>query len=338
MSNGQPPRTPESEPPKFEFQPEFTESGVEFDVWRAEKRNGHPALGALSPSRASDFTTCPLLYRYRAIDRLPEPPSAAAARGTLVHEVLESIFDLPAAERVLATAVELLPEAWESLVAEAPELAELVAGVAGEASETGESGESGEAGESGASGDLSGEQLAAWLSGAEPLLRTYFRMEDPRRLEPAHRELHVECELPDGPVLRGFVDRVDIAPGAGVRIVDYKTGRAPGPGFEQKAMFQLRFYALVVWRMTGEMPALLQLNYLGSGEFLRLEPTEDDLERFEVKVRALWRAILARAEAGDWPAKPNRLCGWCSFHEFCPAQGGTLLPMPVLPAPTSGSV
>ena len=296
----------------FEFQPEITESGVEFDVWRAEKRDGHPALGALSPSRASDFTTCPLLYRYRAIDRLPEPPSAAAARGTLVHEVLESLFDLPAAERVLSTAVELLPEAWAALVAEAPELANLVTGD---------------------DGVLSGEQLSDWLRGAEPLLRTYFAMEDPRRLEPAHRELHVECELPDGPVLRGFVDRVDIAPGAGVRIVDYKTGRAPGPGFEQKAMFQLRFYALVVWRMTGEMPALLQLNYLGSGEFLRLQPTADDLERFEVKVRALWRAILARAEAGDWPAKPSRLCQWCSFHEFCPAQGGTLLPMPM-----SGSV
>src|SRR6185437_2099379 len=29
---------------------------------------------ALSPSRASDFMTCPLLYRFRVIDRIPEPP------------------------------------------------------------------------------------------------------------------------------------------------------------------------------------------------------------------------------------------------------------------------
>ena len=42
-------------------------------------------LPSLSPSRASDFMTCPLLYRFRVIDRLPEPPTQATARGTLVH-------------------------------------------------------------------------------------------------------------------------------------------------------------------------------------------------------------------------------------------------------------
>jgi putative RecB family exonuclease len=44
---------------------------------------------ALSPSRASDFKQCPLLYRFRAIDRLPEPPSTAQVRGSVVHAALE---------------------------------------------------------------------------------------------------------------------------------------------------------------------------------------------------------------------------------------------------------
>ena len=55
-------------------------------------------VGALSPSRAGDFMTCPLLYRFRVIDQLPERPSPAAVRGTLVHAVLERLYDLPAAE------------------------------------------------------------------------------------------------------------------------------------------------------------------------------------------------------------------------------------------------
>ncbi len=59
---------------------------------------------ALSPSRASDFKQCPLLYRFRAVDKLAAPPSAAAARGTLVHAVLERLFDLPADERTPAAA------------------------------------------------------------------------------------------------------------------------------------------------------------------------------------------------------------------------------------------
>ncbi|MDQ1691837.1 MAG: putative RecB family exonuclease, partial [Pseudonocardiales bacterium] len=38
-------------------------------------------VGSLSPSRAADFKTCPLLYRFRSIDRLPEKPTRDATRG-----------------------------------------------------------------------------------------------------------------------------------------------------------------------------------------------------------------------------------------------------------------
>lgn len=274
------------------------------ELWQATRHAGHPQLGALSPSRASDFTTCPLLYRYRTIDRLPEEPSPAMVRGTLIHTVLERIFDLPAADRTLDEAIALLPSSWDDLLAEEPEVAAVFGG------------------------DPDPAQSAAWLTDAEPLLATYFAMEDPRYLEPAHRELHVEYQLPDGPLLRGFVDRVDIAEGVGVRIVDYKTGRSPGPQFEQKSMFQLRFYALVIWRMTGALPALLQLNYLGNGEFLRLVPDVEDLRSFEAKLRRLWESIVLIAETGDWQPRPGGHCRWCSFAEHCPAQGGALLPLP----------
>ena len=54
---------------------------------------------ALSPSRASDFKQCPLLYRFRAIDRLPEPTSSAQLRGSVVHAALEQLYALPASER-----------------------------------------------------------------------------------------------------------------------------------------------------------------------------------------------------------------------------------------------
>ncbi|HBJ72875.1 MAG TPA: hypothetical protein DDY88_04020, partial [Actinobacteria bacterium] len=72
---------------------------------------------ALSPSRANDFQTCPLLFRLRSIDRLPEPPSAAAVRGTLVHEVLERMFDLPATERSIESTKTLVSQAWLRLAA-----------------------------------------------------------------------------------------------------------------------------------------------------------------------------------------------------------------------------
>ncbi len=269
------------------------------------------AIGALSPSRASDFMTCPLLYRFRVVDRLPERPGLAATRGTIVHAVLEELFDLPPIARTPERAGVLVRPAWQRLLAAEPDLAALFAD------------------------DADGSALASWLASAAELVGRYFTLEDPSRLEPRERELYVETMLDSGLLLRGYVDRLDVAPSGAMRVVDYKTGRAPGPGFEAKALFQMRFYALVLWRLHGAVPRLLQLVYLGSGEVLRYEPDEADLRATERKVRALWDAITHAAETGDWRASPSKLCEWCEHRERCPAFGGTPPPLPALPAQRS---
>ena len=73
--------------------------------------DGIDVLGALSPSRAGDFMTCPLMYRFRTIDKLPEEPSPDAVRGTVVHKVLEDLFELPAAERTPERAAGMVRDA-----------------------------------------------------------------------------------------------------------------------------------------------------------------------------------------------------------------------------------
>ena len=254
---------------------------------------------ALSPSRASDFMQCPLLYRYRVIDRLPEPPSPAAARGTLVHAALERVFDLPAEQRTPAATVDLLPGEWQRLVEQEPDLASL----------------------------LDDETREGWFTDAARLVERWFTLEDPRHLEPAERELYVEAEV-DGLVLRGYVDRLDIAADGRLRVVDYKTGRAPSEIFEGKALFQMKFYALVLWRTRGVVPTVLQLVYLKDGQVLRYTPQERDLLATERKVRALWVAIERAAEAGDWRPNRSRLCDWCHHKPICPAWGGTPPPLP----------
>ena len=644
--------------------------------------DGIDVLGAISPSRAGDFMSCPLMYRFRTIDRLPEAPSPDAVRGTVVHKVLEDLFDLPALERTPERAADMLVPAWEVLLESEPALAEMFAG--------------------------EGPDVASWLASCRTVLDTYFDLEDPRRLEPADRELYVEALLDSKLLLRGFVDRIDVAPDGRIRVVDYKglaldtplptptgwttmaavqvgddllgrdgratrvvaksqvhhrpcyrvtfkdgssvvadnvhlwrvvtsrrqqqvesvldteslarahaalreegrsgsvwvtaaapvvlpevrlpidpwllgawlgdgdscaggltvgrqdlpdtltlvkaawdravlvreeesafritpskdpdrctfghdefrpptaghqtrrcahevlhrgavqvnlslsgllrseglihnkhiplpylrsgteqrisllrglmdtdgwwnktrrragftttddvlardvvellhtlginpchfrkpytnavrddrtwhvieftpswfnpfalprkalgcqgsitplqrdlarrrviarieevasvptqciqvdahdsmylcgdgfipthnTGRSPGEGFEAKALFQMKFYALVIWRLRGVVPAMLQLVYLGNGEILRYEPDEDDLRATERKVEAVWAAIRRAHESGDWQPSPSRLCDWCSFHQFCPAKGGTPPPLPERP-------
>ncbi|MGW2948165.1 RecB family exonuclease, partial [Streptomyces sp. NPDC001226] len=117
--------------------------------------------GSLSPSRASDFMQCPLLYRFRVIDRLPEKPSEAATRGTLVHAVLERLFDVPAGERTAPRAKSLVPGQWDRLRESRPEVLELFAD------------------------DPDGERLARWLGEAEQLVERWFALEDGDPAAPA---------------------------------------------------------------------------------------------------------------------------------------------------------
>jgi putative RecB family exonuclease len=261
---------------------------------------------ALSPSRASDFMTCPLLYRFRVIDRIPEPPTPATARGTLVHAVLERLFDRPAAERTPAAAADLIDPEWLRLSEGDRGLSELF------------------------SGD---EERSQFIADAHASLTGYFRLEDPRRLEPEQREWYVETELPSGLRLRGYVDRVDASPAGDLRIVDYKTGKVPLEAYEASALFQMKFYALVIWRLRGVIPRVLQLMYLsGEGEVLRYSPDEADLRATERKLEALWAAISRARDTGDFRPRPSKLCGWCRHKALCPEFGGTLPPMPALSA------
>jgi putative RecB family exonuclease len=260
-----------------------------------------PLGPTLSPSRAADFMTCPLLYRFRVVDRLPEPPSPVAARGTLVHAVLERLFDQPAGDRTPQAARELLPVQWDRLLAETPELADMF----------------------GDEGDR-----AVWFDEAYQMLERYFTLEDPNRLQPAHREMSVQALLDSGLTLRGYIDRLDVASTGEIRIVDYKTGMAPREEYEARALFQMKFYAVALWRAGGTIPRMLQLIYLGNGEIVRYAPDEADLVATERKINALWLAIDRARSTGDWRPHPSRLCSWCSHQDLCPAYGGTPPPLP----------
>ncbi|CDO89206.1 recombinase RecB [Mycobacterium triplex] len=261
---------------------------------------------ALSPSRAADFKQCPLLYRFRAIDRLPEPPSTAQIRGSVVHAALEQLYSLPAASRSPETAISLVEPAWEQVIAAEPDRF----------------------------GELDTDQRAQVLEEARALLSGYYRLEDPTRFDPQCCEQRVEVELADGTLLRGYIDRIDVAATGELRVVDYKTGMAPPAAralAEFKAMFQMKFYAVALLRTRGVPPTRLRLIYLADGQVLDYSPELDELLRFEKTLMAIWRAIQSAGQTGDFRPSKSRLCDWCPHHEYCPVFGGTPPPYPGWP-------
>jgi putative RecB family exonuclease len=274
------------------------------------QRGGEPDIQArrpaLSPSRAADFKQCPLLYRFRVVDRLPEPLSTAQLRGSVVHVALEQLYGLPAVQRGPETASALVGPAWERVIAEEPDLAAA----------------------------MDAAQRTQLLEEARALLSGYYRLEDPTRFDPQSCEQRIEVELADGTLLRGFIDRIDVAASGELRVVDYKTGKAPPAAralAEFKAMFQMKFYAVALLRSRGVLPARLRLIYLADRQLLDYSPDVDELLRFEKTLMAIWRAIQTAAATGDFRPSPSRLCEWCPHQAHCPAFGGTPPPYPGWP-------
>ncbi|MGH3821524.1 MAG: RecB family exonuclease [Pseudonocardiaceae bacterium] len=272
---------------------------------------------ALSPSRAADFKQCPLLYRFRVVDRLPETPSRLQVRGTVVHAALERLFALPPDRRDLQAGRELVDPAWRDVQAGNPELAELFAGP-------------------------EDPEHAEWLDSARELIEAYFTLEDPRLVQPEACELLVEAELAAGDteqdeplLLRGYIDRLDVAPTGEIRVVDYKSGAAPREVFEAKALFQMKFYALALLRIRGVVPRQLRLLYLADRQVLSYTPDEAELIRFERTLTAIWSAIQRAARSGDFRPNPSRMCDWCDHKAHCPEFGGSPPSYPGWPDPST---
>lgn len=258
---------------------------------------------ALSPSRVGDYNQCPLLYRFRAIDRLPEPSTVAQVKGTLVHAVLEELHGLPREERTYPTAVKMLKPHWAAMTAKDPQLNELVPE----------------------------SDFMDFLIASRDLVKGYFLMENPEAFDADSMEKFVDLTLPNGVPVRGFIDRVDVAPTGEVRVVDYKTGKKPIPRFAGQAMFQMRFYALVWWRLYDHIPEQLRLMYLKVRDDMVLSPTPAELNYVEKDLGRIWDAVGTDARSGNFAPKTSKLCGWCSFQKICPAFNGTPPEYPGVP-------
>lgn len=247
----------------------------------------------LSPSKVSSFKDCALAFRYSAIDKLPEEPTLAASRGSLVHLALEHLFERDPADRTPVNAVEDLQRAIIEFRAE-PDFIGL---------------------------GLDAEAEASFHAEATRLVENYFEMEDPTAIRPIGLELRLEANI-GGLRLRGIIDRLELNDQGGLVVTDYKTGRVPGPNQQQARMEGVHFYALLCEELFGVRPATIQLLYLGGRTTIATEPTEQATNALRRKVGALWRAVETACEREDFRPRPGALCNWCSFHAYCPAQGG----------------
>jgi len=255
---------------------------------------------SLTPSKIATFKDCGLAFRFSAIDKLPEPPSVPATRGTLVHAALERLFGLPAEERTVEAAITCLDQAVLAM-ADDPEYVGL---------------------------GLSDEQAATFRAEAAVLVRRYFELEDPSTIRPIGLELklEVEVDLPSGSnvTLRGIIDRLELDADGSLVVTDYKSGKPPGPRQEQQRLGGVHFYAFLCEQLFGERPSRVQLLYLGGGhpQSIAINRTEQSTRGLQRRVAAIWTAIERACEQESFKPQVTALCDWCAFKAHCPAFGG----------------
>ncbi|MHB8245166.1 MAG: RecB family exonuclease [Acidimicrobiales bacterium] len=249
----------------------------------------------LTPSKISAFTSCPLAFRFSVLERLPEPPSLPAVRGTLVHRALQLFFTyVEEGKRDRESAERYLHAAFIELSSEPGDLSAL---------------------------ELTKEGRTDLLGQSAILLDRYFEIEDPNAVRPVGLELDMQVEV-DGLLLRGIIDRLDVLPDGRFAVVDYKTGRAPRAEQAKSRLSGVQLYAFLCKQILGQRPAAVRLLYLKDRVVVSAEPTDMSIRGVRQRAGAVWKAIERACENSDFRPSPSALCSWCSFQQYCPAFGG----------------
>jgi putative RecB family exonuclease len=266
------------------------------DAVRAEPAPAGPPWvvpTSLSPSRVESFLSCPLAFRFSSIEKLPDLPSVATTRGSLVHRALELLFLNPAADRTS----QALDSAIDTAIVEYrsdPEFTLL---------------------------GLTPEQTERFDAECRSLTTNYLEMEDPTQVREIGLELRLEAAVGDL-TLRGIIDRLELDADGELIVTDYKTGRAPSPNWERKSLSGLNFYSFLCESLFDKRPAAIRLMYLSSKETITATPTEQSTRFLTTRTTAVWKAVATACERDDFRARQGPLCNYCSYQRWCPEFGG----------------
>jgi putative RecB family exonuclease len=249
-----------------------------------------------SHSRIGLFDQCPLAYRYRYVDDVPDAFTTIEQHlGQVVHDVLEQAY----AERSRGGPVDVswMTAAYERLW-RSPDLASYRVVKRGAMAD-----------------DYRAEGLAMVASYHERI----FAADTSETVGLEHRFL-LALDADSGHAWAGVIDRLARLADGGLRIIDYKTGKSvPDPRTDG----QLQSYALHV--LAEHRVERVELCIEGLRTGTTLTAPFPAAQAGEVRGRLLARIAEIEA-ASSWPARPSMLCDWCAFNVICPDAGGRKQP------------
>ena len=239
-----------------------------------------------SYSSASRYRQCPLSWRFRYVEHLPDPAGPPAVIGSFVHECLEHFYQYPGTERTEDTMRDIAGRLWR-----AKEVAAALAAVGG--------------------ADERISKHEAW-----GLLRGLWEVEDPAVVAVVATEERVTVDLAGVPLL-AIVDRVEQAQGGEVVAADYKSGKIPNARFHNSHIDQVHLYAAAK-AAAGTPVDRVSVIYL-KGQVVREASTPETKAEAAEALAGTWKQLICSVETDTFEPRPGPLCGWCAFIAHCPA-------------------
>lgn len=253
----------------------------------------YPTPATLSPSRISNFRTCPLQFRFASIEKLPQPPQIHLVKGNFVHRVLELLLGHEPEGRT----VEAARQAFDVTRVEYESSARFRAlGMSADATE-------------------------AFFDDSRELVNGYYRMENPRNAKIIGLELRIESDFGKFK-LGGIIDRLEYNEKNELVVSDYKTGKVPDARFGDNKMDNMHIYASLCLRERGVLPKRLRLMYLKSSKPIEVEVTAESNAACDAATYETFDQIDASCQSGEFATKKSGLCNFCAFKTWCPEFGG----------------
>ena len=239
-----------------------------------------------SYSALNSFQTCPLRYKFSAIDKIRTgKKSAEAVFGSVIHSTMQFIhtgsFILPTQKEAL----NYFSQKWNSDVF-----------------------------------DNEFRERAAFAQGIK-IIQKYYQNNNPADFQIVDIESHFSVNLKhknEIHLISGIIDRIDKIED-GYEIIDYKTANKLPSQAHVEDNLQLIIYLLAFLKRYPQLAQApekikLSLYFLKHDTKLSTFKTLDQLEKEKTKIFDLFDEI----NHSDFEPQTSPLCDWCDFQEICP--------------------
>lgn len=253
---------------------------------------------ALSPSTAKTLSNgCAAGYAFgKLVGEQAPDPFAATTQGTAAHAVLEDLYGLPRGKRTRRKAANLLLSRvaqWRH--GDLPALSDPVT-----------------------------RQL--FIADVMGKYQGVFEIEDPREIDVAATEWHLQGVDVGGVPFAGYIDltqNVTARAKTGLRVVDHKTGRVPDKHkierYGDDHGDQIRLYAAALREVTDDPVLEGRVYYTRYGKSRIIAVSGKRIVQTVGEFARAWDVHNAMVEQAVFPTVTSPLCGWCPLVNLCPA-------------------